>query len=263
MNWRPFRAKRRFEQDMAEELRFHLEHQVAANIAAGMDPNEARRQAKAQLGAMEGVKEGCREQRSGFWLQSFWADVRYAVRVLRKSPGFTGIVVITLALGISASTAIFSIVNAVLLQAPFKDPSRLVLLHEGLPKLGFPKMSFSPPDFAVFAREQKAFSELGTFLNERMDIAGGGEPDRILVSRVSATLFPMLGVEPALGRNFAPSEDAPGHPVAILSYSLWQRRYGGNTGIIGRHIDLDRQPYVVIGVIEGQFRSVAGGKEGQ
>lgn len=261
MNWKPFRTKRQFNQEMNEELRFHLETQIAANVAAGMAPDEARRQAKGQLGAIEGVKEGCREERSGFWLESIWADIRYAVRVLRKSPGFTAIVVITLALGIGASTAIFSIVNAVLLRAPFKNSSHLILLHEGLPKMGFPKMSFSPPDFAIFAREQKAFSVLGTFLNERMDISGGGEPDRILVSRVSATLFPMLGIEPALGRNFSPQEDAPGHPVAILSYSLWERRYGGEANIIGQRIDLDRQPYVVIGVMARRFEFPLPGSE--
>lgn len=261
MNTRWFKGKREFEQEMNEELQFHIEKQIRANIAAGMHPDEARRQAKAQLGAVEGVKENCRDERSGSWLESLWTDVRYAGRVLRKSPGFTAIVVITLALGIGASTAIFSIVNAVLLRAPFKDSSQLVLLHEGLPKMGFSRMSFSPPDFALFAREQKAFSVLGTFLNEHMDISGGGEPDRILVSRVSATLFPMLGIEPALGRNFSPQEDAPGHPVGILSYSLWQRRYGGKANIVGQQIDLDRQPYVVIGIMPRGFEFPLPGAE--
>ena len=187
-------------------------------------------------------------------LSSIWQDIRFAFRILRKSPGFTTVAVLTLALGIGANTAIFSIVNAVLLRPlPFKDSARLVLLHEGLPRIGFPKMSFSPPDLAVFAREQKLFSELGMFLNERMDISGQGEPDRVIVTRVSATLFPMLGAEPALGRTFTPQEDAPGHPVALLSYGLWQRRYGGNPNILGQQIDLDRQPYVVIGVMPRRF----------
>ena len=188
------------------------------------------------------------------FISSFWQDLRFAFRILRKSPAFTAVAILTLALGIGANTAIFGIVNAVLLRPlPFKDSTRLVLLHEGLPKIGFPRMSFSPPDLAVFQREQKLFSVLGTFLNERMDISGQGQPDRVMVTRVSATLFPMLGAEPMLGRAFTPQEDAPGHPVAILSYALWQHRYGGSAKILGQQIELDRRPYIIIGVMPRRF----------
>ena len=242
------------DQELDDELRDHLERKTEEYVAQGMAPEEARRRARLDLGGIEQTKEKCRDARRVNWIQDFVQDLRFGLRVLRKAPGFTAAAILTLALGIGANTAIFSIVNAVLLRPlPFKDSQRLVLLHEGLPKIGFPKMSFSPPDFAVLAREQKPFSELGTFLNERMDISGQSEPDRVIVSRVSATLFPMLGAEPMLGRAFTPQEDAPGHSVAILSYALWQRRYGGNANILGQQIALDRQPYIVIGVMPRQF----------
>jgi len=164
------------------------------------------------------------------------------------------VAVLTLALGIGASTAIFTVVNAVLLRPlPFANPSRLVALHEGIPKMGYPKMGFSPPDLAVFAREQKSFSAIGAFRNEHVDISGQGEPERVVAARVSAPLFPMLGAEPMLGRTFAPEEDAAGHNVAVLSYGLWQRRYGGDAGIIGQTIELDRQPYSVVGIMKRNF----------
>jgi predicted permease len=180
--------------------------------------------------------------------------VRYGSRVLRKSPGFAGVAILTLALGIGVNTAIFSILNSVLLRPlPFKNPSSLVLLHEGFPTLGLSHMGFSAPDLTVFMREQKSFKAIGTFLNERMDISGQGEPDRVTVTRVSAPLFPMLGAQPALGRIFSPEEDTPGDQVAILSYRLWQSRYGGASDILGRRIELDRQPYSIIGVMPRNF----------
>jgi putative ABC transport system permease protein len=242
------------EKHLDAELRFHLEQQIADYISAGMKPEEAQRRARLEFGGLDQAKEKCRDVGAGQLVEALIQDIRYGLRMLARNPGFTAVAVLTLALGIGANTAIFRIVNAALLRPlPFEDSARLVLLHEGLPKAGFPKMSFSPPDLVVFAREQKTFSELGAFLNEHKDISGQGEPDRVIVSRISATLFPMLGAQPVLGRRFAPEEDTPGHPVAILSYAIWQRRYGGNANILGQRIALDRQPYTVIGVMRRQF----------
>ena len=240
--------------ELNEELRSHLERQIAQNLAVGMSREEARYAALREFGGLDQIREECSDMRSVNWLHDLAQDIRYGLRMLRRSAGFTTVTLLTLTLGIGASTAIFSIVNAVLLRPlPFKDPSRLVLLHEGIPKIGLPKMSFSTPDLVVFAREQKSFSVLGTFENEQVDISLRGVPDRVTASRVSATLFPMLGAAPMLGTLFAPEEDAPNHPVAILSYGLWQRRYGGDPDIIGQQIELDRQPHVVIGVMPRDF----------
>ena len=242
------------DRELDDELRDHLERKAEEYAAQGMAQGEAHRRARLDLEGIEQAKERCRDARQVNWIQDFAQDLRYALRMLRKSPSFTVVGILTLGLGIGANTAMFSVVNSVLLRPlPFKDSERLVLLHEGLPQIGFPKMSFSPPDLAVLAREQKVFSELGAFVNESKDISGPGEPDRVTVSRISATLFPMLGAEPMLGRTFTAQEDAPGHPVAILSYALWQHRYAANTDILGQRIELDRQPYVVVGVMPREF----------
>ena len=182
-------------------------------------------------------------------------DLRYAVRVLIKSPGFATIAILTLALGIGANAAIFSIVDAVLLRPlPFKNASRLVMFWEGIPELGFPKVTASAPDIMLYAREQKSFESVGAFQNEELAISGGtGEPERITAARVSASIFPMLGVSPFIGRAYTDAEDKSRANVAVLSYGLWQRRYAADRSIVGRTIDLDRVPYTVLGVMPKKF----------
>jgi putative ABC transport system permease protein len=200
------------------------------------------------------MKEQIRKEQIGNWLHSVISDCRYSVRQLRKNLGFTAVAVLTLALGIGANTAIFSVVNAVLLRPlPFEDSSQLIALHEGFPKSGHENMGFSAPDLVAFAREQKSFSAIGAFQNEHVNISGHGEPERVMAARISSSLFPMLGVKPMLGRTFAPEEDAPGYNLVILSHGLWQRRYGGALGIIGQTIDLNRQRFTVIGVMQQNF----------
>lgn len=246
---------RRDETEFDNELDAHLHMLAEENIRGGMSPAEARRQAHIRLGGSMQLRETNRNLRGLPILETLWQDLRYGLRMLRKSPGFTTVAILTLAVGIGANTAIFSIVDTVLLRPlPFQDPSRLISLHEGIPRMGYPKMGFSHPDFAVFAREQKSFDALGSFQSEHVAITGRGEPERISVSRVSASLFPMLGVQPVLGRSFTDEEDAPGHQLAILSYGIWQRHYGGDSGIIGQAIQLDRKPYVVVGVMPRDFQ---------
>jgi putative ABC transport system permease protein len=250
------------DEEFTQELDAHLDLLTEENIRHGMSPLEARRQAHIRLGGLTQFRETNRELRGLPFFETLWQDLRFGARMLRKNPGFTAIAMLTLALGIGANTAIFSIVDVVLLRPlPFTEPSRLIALHEGLPKMGYPKMGFSPPDLAVFAREQKSFSGIGAFQNEHVNVSGRGEPERVMAARVSASLFPMLGAQPALGRTFAPEEDAPGHSVAILSYGLWQRRYGGVPGIVGQTIGLDRQPYTVVGVMPQNFEFPLAGPE--
>ena len=182
-------------------------------------------------------------------------DIRYALRLLRKSPGFTAVAVLTLALGIGANTAIFTLLDAVLLRPlPFQNPSQLVMLWEALPEIGYPKIEASAPDLMLYEREQKSFESLGSFQNKDLDISGGaGEPERTAAARVSAPLFPTLGISPLLGRTFTRAEDETRAKVVVLSYGLWQRRYAGDRSIIGRTVDLDRDPYTVLGVMPRNF----------
>ncbi len=246
--------KEKSEQDLREELSFYLEASAQEKIRAGMGEEEARRAARLELGNPETIKE---EVRAAAWentLEIYWQDLRYGFRTLRKSPGFTLVAVATLALGIGANAALFSIVNTVLLQPlPFKDPARLMMLYEGLPQVGSPKIPFSTPDFTMVRGGQKSFESVGAMQDKEFELSGHGEPDRIIGARVSASIFPMLGIAPVLGRFFRPEEDAPGQNVAVLSYGLWQSRYGGRLGIVGETIDLDRQPYTVIGVMPKHF----------
>jgi putative ABC transport system permease protein len=182
-------------------------------------------------------------------------DVRYALRQLRKSPGFTAVAVLTLALGIGGNAAMFSVVNAVLLRPlPFHDPSRLALLHEGIPTLGFFKIGFSAPDLMIYEQEQKSFEGMAPYQNKAFELSGAGEPERITGARVSANLFSLLGIQPILGRTFRSEEDRPGVTVAVLSYGLWQSKYGGSREVMGRTVTLDRIPYTVIGVMPRDFR---------
>lgn len=182
-------------------------------------------------------------------------DVRYALRLLRKSPGFTVIAILTLALGIGATTAIFNVVDTALLRPlPFKNPSRLAMIGQGLPAMGYPENGVAPEDFTLYESEQRSFQSVGAFSNKYFDLSGGGEPERIVGARVSASIFPTLGIQPLLGRTFSPQEDKLGKNVAILSYGLWVRRYGASRGIIGRTIALDRIPFTVVGVMPSRFQ---------
>ena len=186
-------------------------------------------------------------------MNSFFQDLRYGLRNLARNRGFAIVAVLTLALGIGANTAIFSVVNAVLLRPlPFPNGDRILSLHEKLPGFTF-ELPFNAPDYRAFTQLQRSFQMMAIYRHEHFELSGG-PAERILATRVSATLFPLLGVQPMLGRNFTPSEDQPGRNLAILSYGLWQRRYGADRTIIGRTIELDRVPYTVIGVMPRNFQ---------
>src|SRR5215470_11261804 len=165
-------------------------------------------------------------------------DLRYAVRTLIKSWAVTVIAVATLALGIGANTAIFSVVNSVLLRPlRFQQSDRLVSLGERLP--GFTTtLPMNAPDYRAFSERQRAFQALGIYSNKHFDLSGSGEPERIEGARVSASVFPLLGVSPLLGRTYSEEEDTPGHALVVMSYGLWERRYGGDPSIVGRTIQL-------------------------
>jgi putative ABC transport system permease protein len=180
-------------------------------------------------------------------------DVRYAFRLLAKSPMFTVIAILTLALGIGANTAIFSVVNAVLLRPlPFRDPSRLVLVIE---KSKYPTITVSYQNYLDWRDQGRSFESMEAIYGTNATLTGKGEPDRVVARMVTAGFFPLLGVSPRIGRNFTSGEDrAGGTPVAILSYALWQRRFGGSNDVLGKTIDVDAQPYTVVGVLPPGFQ---------
>jgi len=186
-------------------------------------------------------------------MNAFLQDVKYAIRTLRKSWGLTLIAGATLTVGIGANTAIFSVVNSVLLRPlPFANSGRIVYLLEKIPGFTTP-IPMNAPDYTAFRERQSVFAELGIYSNRHFDLSGDGEPERVEGARTSASIFPLLGVSPALGRTYTANEDASGHAVVVLSYGLWQRRYAGAGDILGRTIQLDRLPYTVIGVMPRGF----------
>jgi putative ABC transport system permease protein len=186
-------------------------------------------------------------------MRTLMQDLRYGVRTLRKNPGFTAIAVLTLALGIGANTAIFSVVNGVLLRPlPFRDPSRLVLIAE---KSSFPVISTSYENYLDWRDQSHSFESMEATRGSSITLTGAGEPERLNVRMATAGLFPMLGLNAHLGRTFIAAEDRAGStPVALLSYGLWQRRFGGSADIIGKTINLDLQPYTVVGILPNGFQ---------
>src|SRR5271157_5764495 len=186
-------------------------------------------------------------------MSRLFQDIRFAFRLLAKSPGFTAIAILTLALGIGANTAIFSVVNGVLLRPlPFRDPARLVLIAEKSP---FPVVSTSYENFCDWRDQSNSFERMQAVRSGAITLTGAGEPERLNVQMATAGLFSMLGINAQVGRTFLPEEDrAGGTPVVLLSYGLWQRRFGGSTEILGKPINLDTRPYTVVGVLPAGFQ---------
>jgi len=242
------------EREMDAEMRFHLEMETAENIRRGMSEEEARRAALRSFGGVEQTKEVYRDIARFRRLEDLWQDLRYGARMLLKQPGFTLVAVLALALGIGANTAIFSVVNAVLLRPlPYADPDRLVTASPYRNATdGYTVLS---PDFLDWRAQSQSFERIAAYTSGSADLTGSGEPERLTAGLVSAELFSTLGVSPAFGRGFTTMEDQPnGAPVVILSHRLWQRRFGGDPQSIGRAITLDGQSRSVIGVMPPGFQ---------
>jgi putative ABC transport system permease protein len=244
--WRP-----RVDQELDAELRFHLEQQIEENLAAGMSAEEARYAARRTIGGMAQIKEECRDMRRVNLIQDLLQDLRYAARILRKSPAFTVAAVLTLALSIGANTAIFSVVNAVLLRPlPFQNPDRLVMVWEDLSFMGFPQNTPAPANFIDWKNRNHVFEDMAAMHGDLMNLTGDGQPEEVEVKLVTANFFPLLGVRPLAGRTFLPEEDRSGAAhVVLLSRGLWVRRYGANPQIVGKAILLSGEKYTVVGIL--------------
>jgi predicted permease len=193
-------------------------------------------------------------------METLWQDLRYGFRTLARNPGFSVIAVVSLALGIGANTAIFSVVNAVLLKPlPFTEPERLVMVWEDASAIGFPRGDVAPANYGDWKSQNQAFDDMAALNWKNFNLTGDGEPERILAHGVTTNFFPLLGIQPVIGRNFSVEEDKPGAAkVAILSYGLWQGRYGGDPAIAGRDVLLNGEKYVVVGVMPAGFQFLQG-----
>jgi hypothetical protein len=220
-----------------------------------MEPTEARYAAQRQFGNQTLLREVSRDMWSFRSLETLFQDLRYGVRMLLKNPGFTLIAVITLALGIGANTAIFSLTSALVLRPfDFHDLDRLVWVYETAPQQDNFLSGMSPADFADLRRQQKVFSNLAAFRLSNSNLTGVGDPERVWNSEVTEEFFRLLGGEAALGRAFLPEEEQAGRgQVAVLGYGLWQRRFGADPKIVGATISLDEKAYTVIGVMPEGF----------
>jgi putative ABC transport system permease protein len=244
-------GRRNWEQSMDAELRFHLEQQIRDYMDGGMSRAEAERRARQEFGTLELAKDECRDQRAAEWLSNIWRDIRHAGRSLRKSPGFAAAVIATLALGIGANTAIFSLIYSVLLKPlPYPGSERIYSAETVNPgRNALESMPMRVQDYLGWRTADTAFESVAALTPALWNLTGDGEPERLGGALVSANFFTFLGVVPERGRTFTADEETPGKEnVVVISDSLWRRRYGADPAIIGKTLMLNAVPRVVIGV---------------
>ena len=241
--------------DIEEELRIHVEMETETNIKRGMPPEEARAAAMKSFGAMGRNTERGYDIRGAGWLETLWQDMRYGTRTLLKNPGFTLIAVLTLALGIGANTAIFSLVQAVILRPlPFPEAGRLAQVWNANLERDINHFAIKVRDYEEWRKQSQVFEQLAAYKWWTFTLTGSGEPEQIPGNWVTASFFSTLGVGPLLGRSFLPEEEQPGGPnVVILSYGLWQRRFGGDRNLLNQTITLDSKAFTVVGIMPAGF----------
>jgi putative ABC transport system permease protein len=248
--FRNLTRRRHVEQDLADEVGSYLDLATDRKVMQGLTQTEARRAALVELGGTEQVKEQVRQVRLGYWLETCLKDVRFGLRSLCKSPGFTAVALLTLALGIGANTAIFSVIHSVMLRPlPYREPGQLVKIWPERPRV-----SVSKADYLDLKNGARSFEAIAAYSNWGFTVTGSGEPAKLEGARVTANLFPLLGVDAAVGRIFALEEDQPGHDkVVLISYELWQTRFGSDLHVLGQIITIDGQSYGVVGVMPKGF----------
>jgi predicted permease len=248
--------RRRRNEELDAEIQQHLDQAIRDRIERGESPEQARRNALREFGNVGLVKEVTQEMWGWTWLENLGQDLRFGLRMLLKKPGFALVAVITLALGVGANTAIFSIVNAVLLRPlPYADDERLAMIWGRFPSTGIDRLSVSVPEYIDYRDRTTSFSQVGTYGSKDFNLTGSGEAERLSGALVSANLPALLGVNPALGRSFLAEENQPERSqVVILSYGLWQRRFGGDPKLIGREITLNSVNCTVVGVMPPGFK---------
>lgn len=249
LRWRSLAGKSAVERELDKELLFHLEQQMQENIAQGMSPAEARAAARRSLGGVAQIQEECRDMRRIHPLETIWNDLRYAVRILGRAPGFTLVIVLTLGLSIGANSAIFSVIQGVLLlPLPYPQAERLVRVYFASDTQA--KFPLNPNDFLDLRARNRSFESMAAITRRDVQLSGAGEPVMLRAFGISAGYFRMLGVSPARGREFTTDDELPGRGrLAILSDRSWRARFASDPAIIGRTITLDTQPFTVVGVM--------------
>ena len=256
--------RRRLERDLDDELAFHLAMREADYRDDGVPQTDAQHAARRRFGNVASLKEQCRDMWTFHPLESLWQDVRYAVRTLRKSPGFTVVAVLALAIGIGANTAIFSLVDAVRARAlPYKDPDTLVQLWGNVMRTRLERRGNAYPDFLDWRAQSKSFEDMAAFDNHTLTLAGVEDSERIPVESVSAPYFSLLGVHASRGRTFSADEDLVATPsyLVVLSDGLWQRRFGADPKIVGRSLTLNNHTYSIVGVMPPGFKGLSDSAE--
>ena len=239
------------ERDIDSELQYHLDWQIELNISRGMPPETARREAILQVGGVEGLKDDMRDARTGRWIETLLQDVRYGARVLRRNPGFALAAVLTLALGIGANTAIFSLVYGVLLRPlPYQDGGQLVVLHQQNTKAAMPNIAFSVKELTEYRTQSHTLDSVVEHHTMVFLLNDGQTGERVTTGVVSGNFFDLLGVKPILGRTFIDADDQPNAPpVIVLSHQYWMDHRGGDPNIIGKTYEMNGKPHTVIGVL--------------
>jgi putative ABC transport system permease protein len=253
-----FLRKERRDRELAEELESHLQMHIEDNLRSGMNLAEARRQALIKLGGVEQTKENCRDRRGIPWFETTIQDVRYGLRTLWKNPGFAAVAVLTLALGIGTNTAIFSVVNAILLRPlPFQDSGRLMMIWHTPPQKSFPgveRFPVSPANYLDWRNQNHVFDQMSAIGFRSLNLTGIGRAEPVTAIAVSAGFFSVLRVQPSTGRGFVSDDDKPGRGnVVVVSYAFRQSHFGANENVLGRTIKLDEQSYEIIGVMPPKF----------
>jgi predicted permease len=249
-------SPRQIDQEFEHELDAHLDMLADENVRRGMSPEEARRAARIRLGGQTQLKETNRELHGLPALETFLQDTRYAFRMLRKNPGFTAVAVLTLALGIGANTAIFSVVYAMLLKPlPYSHPEQLLTVFEAQPQAGVNATGWSYANFAELREQNRIFSDMAGSQQHQLTLTGRGEPSVVNTSVVTPELFSVFGQRPIVGRPFYPEDGKPGAPAAvILSENLWRGSFGADPKVIGSSINLDKRSFTIVGVMPAVFR---------
>jgi putative ABC transport system permease protein len=256
MGWMRYFRRARWDEEREREIQAYLEIETDENIARGMTPEEARYAARRKLGNPTLIREEIYRMNSLTFIESLWQDVRCGSRMLRKNAGFAMVAVLTLALGIGANTAIFSVIHAVLLSPlPYDHPDRITLVRESNPSKGFEQFSVSPPNYMDWKNAAGAFEQMASMSRGQFSYTGGAEPERLVGARVAASFFSVLGAQPELGRTFLPEDDVVGKAgVVVLSHGLWTQHFGSDPQVIGKSLTLDGESYRVIGVMQNGFQ---------